>query len=118
MIYLSGQKILFLKPQKVAGTSFEIALSKFAGPDDIITPITEDDENTRAAKGFAGPRNYLMTLPDLLKSRRKTTKFIRSRQREEVFYNHISAILPARVSAPNASTRPTRYPSFAIRMIF
>lgn len=108
MIYLSRQNILFLKPQKVAGTSFEIALSKFAGPDDIITPITEDDERTRTAKGFAGPRNYLVTLPDVLKSGRRALRFIRSREREERFYNHIPAKLARTRLGPDCFDRASK----------
>lgn len=59
MIVLNEQKIIFLKPRKVAGTSFEIALSRYAQPLDVVTPITEKDEDIRAALGFSGPRNYL-----------------------------------------------------------
>ena len=40
MIFLKDPNIIFLKPQKVAGTSFEIDLSKFASSSDIITPTT------------------------------------------------------------------------------
>lgn len=42
---------MFLKGQKVAGTSFEMALSEICGPDDIITPITPIDEKHRLEKG-------------------------------------------------------------------
>ena len=48
MIYLRDHNLLFLKPRKVGGTSFEIALSTFAGPRDIVTPITPSDEIGRA----------------------------------------------------------------------
>lgn len=61
MILLREPGLLFLKPHKVAGTSFEIALSAFAGPDDIITPLGRrgrEDEAVRRAAGFPGPRNY------------------------------------------------------------
>lgn len=47
MILLTDPKILFLKPRKVAGTSFEIALSAFANCNDVITPIAEEDEIIR-----------------------------------------------------------------------
>lgn len=36
----------------------EIALSKFCGPQDIITPITHYDEKTRRTMGFRAPQNY------------------------------------------------------------
>lgn len=65
MIFLGKHGLLFLKARKVAGTSFEIALSRFAGPDDIITPIAPDDEEIGRQRGFAGPRNYRKRLSEL-----------------------------------------------------
>jgi hypothetical protein len=38
---------LFVKTKKTAGTSMEIALSAFAGNQDVITPITPEDELKR-----------------------------------------------------------------------
>lgn len=61
MILLRDPGLLFIKPHKVAGTSLEIALSAFAGPQDIITPLGRrgsEDEAIRRSRGFAGPRNY------------------------------------------------------------
>ena len=49
MLVLHDYKIIFLKPRKVAGTSFEIALSKFSKNDkDIITNIHKIEENFRS----------------------------------------------------------------------
>lgn len=59
LILLDYEKLLFLKPRKVAGTSFEIALSRYAQGDDIITPISQEDEQVRTELGYSGPRNYL-----------------------------------------------------------
>lgn len=61
MIYLRGPRILFLKPEKVAGTTFEIALSAFAGDDDVITRINKADETIRHHLGLKGPQNYQET---------------------------------------------------------
>lgn len=55
MIFLRDINVLFLKPRKVGGTSFEIALSRYAGGGDIITPISETDEITRRNLGYRGP---------------------------------------------------------------
>jgi len=55
MIYLNKHNIVFLKPRKVAGTSFELALSNYSKDDkDIITPISKKDEKERSIK----PKNY------------------------------------------------------------
>jgi hypothetical protein len=58
MILSHAHKFIFLKTVKVAGTSLEIALSKYCGPRDIITPILPEDEAKRRALGYRGPQNY------------------------------------------------------------
>lgn len=58
MIYLRNERLLFIKPFKVAGTSFEICLSTFAGPHDIVTTIAARDEEMRRDVGGVGPQNY------------------------------------------------------------
>lgn len=97
MILLREPGLLFLKPHKVAGTSFEIALSAFAGPDDIVTPLGlrgRADEATRKALGFAGPRNYrwpLHRLPFLPQGEWRIAR--RQRQWPGRFRSHLSAAL-------------------------
>lgn len=58
MIISHRHKFIFLKTSKTAGTSVEIALSKFCGPDDVITPITDEDEAVRRGLGYRGPQNF------------------------------------------------------------
>ena len=61
MILLHHPPLIFLKPHKVAGTSFEIALSRFAGPHDIITPIGKSGAEGRAIRqrlGFRDAQNH------------------------------------------------------------
>lgn len=58
MIVLRSNKLIFLKTKKTAGTSFEIALSRNALEEDIVTPITPRDEMIRSEYGFPGPRNF------------------------------------------------------------
>jgi len=89
MIYLKSANILFIKPRKVAGTSFEIALSKYATDADIVTPISESDEETRRNVGGKGPLNYLK--PFAQYTAKDVYDFVRSRERVMKFYNHISA---------------------------
>lgn len=49
---------VFMKTRKTAGTSVEIALSRVCGPDDVITPVTQDDEALRREAGGRGPQHY------------------------------------------------------------
>jgi hypothetical protein len=72
MIISHQHKFIFIKTKKTAGTSVEIALSAICGDDDIITPITAEDEITRQAVGGRGPQNHVVNgIP--------------------LFYNHIPA---------------------------
>ncbi len=67
MILLRKQRLLFVKGAKVAGTSIEVFLSGFAGPEDIVTPISPPSP-------LHQPRNHLA--PD----------------GSPLFYNHIDAV--------------------------
>lgn len=58
MIASHAHRFIFLKTRKTAGTSVEIALSKVCGPDDVITLISPEDEELRAAAGGRGPQNF------------------------------------------------------------
>jgi len=59
MVISHRYKFIFLKTNKTAGTSVEIALPKFCGSDDIITPIKLEDEENQEKLGYRGPQNYL-----------------------------------------------------------
>jgi hypothetical protein len=58
VIVSHAHRFVFLKTRKTAGTSVEIALSTVCGPDDVITPVTEDDERLRAEHGGRPPQHY------------------------------------------------------------
>jgi hypothetical protein len=60
MIISRSHQFIFLKTTKTAGTSFEIALSRYLGPNDIVTPISKKDEVTRQRLGCQGPINHLL----------------------------------------------------------
>ena len=88
MIISHEHKFIFLKTTKTAGTSIEIALSEYCGPQDIITPISAADEKTRTVLGYRGPQNYMIPFArysffDMVYS------LIRGKKRR--YFNHISA---------------------------
>lgn len=59
LIDLERQSI-FIKTNKTAGTSLEIALSRWMNPQrSVITPITPEDEQLRRSSGGLGPCGYL-----------------------------------------------------------
>lgn len=87
MILSHRHKFIFIKTNKTAGTSVEIALSKFCGQDDIITKISPPDEKTRKDLGYVGAQNYG---PDPSAARKLVNKIIR-RPTNTIFFNHMSA---------------------------
>jgi hypothetical protein len=88
MIISHKYKFIFLKTEKTAGTSMEIALSRFCGEQDVITPITPEDEIMRRTLGYRGPQNYLIPFSDYSFSDYLLLLVKRKRKR---FYNHITA---------------------------
>ncbi len=62
MIVSHEHRLIFLKTRKTAGTSVEIALSDFAGPQDVITAIDPADEEIRRKRGGRGPQNNRLPL--------------------------------------------------------
>jgi hypothetical protein len=55
MIVSHAHKFIFLKTHKTAGSSAELVLSRFCGPEDVITPLEPADEEMRIGRG---PQNY------------------------------------------------------------
>jgi hypothetical protein len=58
MIINHKYKFIFFRTRKTASTSAAIALSRFCGKDDIITPLPDVDEDIRCKAGGRGPQNY------------------------------------------------------------
>ena len=88
MIISHRHKFIFLKTVKTGGTSVEIALSRYCGDEDVVTPISPADEPTRLELGIT-PRNYLApraaySLPDYY-------RLLMQREEKKLYWNHITA---------------------------
>ena len=54
-----NKNFIFIKSSKTAGTSMEIALSKFCGTEDVIAPLDSFAEDMRKSRKLLGPHNYI-----------------------------------------------------------
>jgi len=89
MIICHAHRYIFLKTNKTAGTSIEIALCKYCGPDDVITPISRDDEELRTSLGHRGPQHFLSPSTDY--DVRDHFRRLVLRKPKRRYYNHITA---------------------------
>ena len=60
MIISHRFNFIYIRTRKTASTSTELALSRFLGPEDVITPLCERDENLRKSLSIRGPQNYIV----------------------------------------------------------
>jgi hypothetical protein len=89
MIISHKYKYIFVKTSKTAGTSLEIALSKYCGEEDIITPIARTDEVVRQELGYRGPQNYWAPFTDYRLADWRNY-FLRKRRKKR-YFNHIQS---------------------------
>lgn len=75
-LVINKEKIIFIKGSKVAGSSFELALSKFTSTKDIITPLNADEELLRQKLKIPNPKNYEYKNLELFKKNKQL--FIKS----------------------------------------
>jgi len=75
MIISHKHKFIFIKTRKTAGSSIELFLSSFCGPEDVITPLTLEDEKVREKQNVS-PQKYFEQgfLPKMLTLMRKSSK--------------------------------------------
>ena len=69
MIVNHRYRFIFLKTKKTAGTSIEIALSRYCDAGDTVTKIGHRDEPKRQALGYQGPVNHLEPFDGSLRAR-------------------------------------------------
>ena len=62
MIVSHRYRFIFLKTNKTAGASIEIALSRFCDSEDIITPLLPDDELIRSNLDLPPANRSIRTL--------------------------------------------------------
>jgi hypothetical protein len=98
VIICHQHRFIFLKTRKTAGTSVEIALSRFCGPDDVITPIVEEDEALRGELGLRPPQN--LEIAEALQSPLDRLRSLWSREPLQ-YFNHAPAAWVRRHVDPN-----------------
>lgn len=95
MLLCHQYKFIFLKTQKTAGTSVEIALSQVMSKGDIVTPLSRrwpwpsEDEKTRQSLGHQGPTNCLASLRDYTAI--DAWQLIAKGKLKKIFYQHMPA---------------------------
>lgn len=107
MIISHKYRFIFIKTFKVSGTSMEIALSRYIGDDDVLTPLNLEDEIKRYKKTGSLPQNYcknkleeirykkyIQRLSKKKLSKKKLNELEKKKDdkiKSMVYYNHISA---------------------------
>lgn len=89
MIVNHTRRFIFLKTKKTAGTSIEVALSRYCGPRDIVTRVGPRDERLRSELGYQGAVNHLR--PREQWSPSDWFRHLLRRKEIVLYYNHMPA---------------------------
>lgn len=92
MIVSHKHKFIFLKPYKVAGSSFEFALSSILGPRDLVTYLGPDEEKKRLKELGVSESENKKPLVEIIKSfSRQNKRDLKSLRWPRLFHPHASA---------------------------
>lgn len=92
MIISHKHKFIFLKPYKVAGSSFEYALSSVLGSSDVVTYLSKEEEKQRWRSFSIKEQNNKIKLIDLLKNpQKKNIKQLQKLRWPKIFRPHAKA---------------------------
>jgi hypothetical protein len=96
MIISHRHKFIFIKTRKTGGTALEIALSRYLGENDIVTPISPEDEAKRSSSEYVSCQNFLQAVPAInehnVKGAAKAVLYANpTRYWPKQFYNHMPA---------------------------
>jgi len=97
MIVSHSRKFIFLKTRKTAGTSLEIALSKYCGPEDVLAPLDVDEDLRQRVSG-RGKQNYARPFRDLTPV--QMYRYLSRGQEEMLFTEHMTAIAAMKRLSP------------------
>ena len=103
MIISHARKFIFVKTYKTAGSSLEIALSKYCAKGDILTPLDDDEERQRRALSGLGAQNYGKPLRRYRIE--DVVRFLRTRKPVERFNEHSPAWQIRRMIGPETWER-------------
>ena len=95
MIISYKHKFIFIKPQKTAGTSVELMLSRICGDKDVITPLGFDpDPNVREKHNATPPQNYYRKKPfKHWKISEMYHHFFKNKKTNSNYWEHLNADL-------------------------